>query len=178
MRRLVALLRGINVGGSNRLPMADLRATMHELGFANVATHIQSGNIVFDHPDDVDERTVADRIAAALVERHGLTVPVIVRTGSELAGVTVRHPDAGGPIESTLLHVVFLDAAPEPDMLDSIDAARFAPDRFTVDGREVFVTYPNGSARSKLTIEVFERAFGCRATARNLNTVAKLADII
>ena len=178
MTRLVALLRGINVGGSNRLAMADLRATMHELGFADVATHIQSGNIVFDHADDVDERTVADRIAKALVERHRLSVPVIVRTGSELAGVVGRHPDAGGPIGSTLLHVVFLDTAPDPDTVDSIDATRFAPDRFTVDGREVFVTYPNGSARSKLTIEVFERAFGRRATARNLNTVAKLTELI
>lgn len=174
--RWIALLRGINVGGGNRLPMADLRVTMAELGFERVTTYIQSGNIVFD-ADDADEQRLAERLAAAIADRHGTSVPVVLRTAAEIGRVAERHPAIGGGLDPKLLHVHFLDAAPSARSVASLDPRAHAPDGWVVDGREVYVHYPNGSGRSKLTIDVFERAFGVTATARNLNTVRKLVEL-
>jgi uncharacterized protein (DUF1697 family) len=174
MTTSVALLRGVNVGGGNRLPMADLRATVDRLGYSDVSTVLQSGNIVFRSGDD--EATIVRRLGAAVADRHGLAVPVVVRTGAEMSAVLERHPDRHGAIEATLLHVAFLDRPPPPDALGEVATDRWGRDRWTVDGRELFLTYPNGSGRSPMTIDVFERAWGVTATARNLNTVAKLAD--
>jgi uncharacterized protein (DUF1697 family) len=172
--RWIALLRGINVGGGNRLPMADLRVTMIELGFERVTTYIQSGNIVFDAAD-ADEQRLAERLAAAIAERHGMSVPVVLRTAAEIGRIAVRHPEIGGGLDPKFLHVHFLDATPQS--VASLDPSAHAPDGWVVDGREVYVHYPNGSRRSRLTIDVFERAFGVTATARNLNTVRKLVEL-
>jgi uncharacterized protein (DUF1697 family) len=170
------LLRGVNVGGGNKLPMADLRASLADAGFHEIATYVQSGNVALRTDDETKETEVRDRAAAVLLERHGLDVPVVARRGDELAHLADGHPSAGGQIPDTYLHVVFLDRAPSDDV-DTIDPARFAPDTFELAGREVFITYPNGSGRSKLGIEVFERAWDVTATARNLNTVRKLHEL-
>ena len=177
--RWVALLRGINVGGANRLPMADLRETMQVLGFENVATYIQSGNAVFDAPesDTSGEMALAARLHEAIAERHGVDVPVVLRSSDELLRIVTVHPAAESGIDPKLLHVLFLDREPS-DTGKTIDPQRYEPDHWTITGREVYVTYPNGSARSKLTIDVFERALGVAATARNLNTVRKLAAML
>ena len=176
----VALLRGINVGGANRLPMADLRATMQVLGLKNVATYIQSGNVVFDTPgsDTSGEETLARRMREAIAERHGVDVPVVLRSADELLHSVTAHPAAESGIDPKLLHVLFLDREPSADTSVPIDPHQFEPDHWTITGREIYVTYPNDSARSKLTIDVFERALGVAATARNLNTVRKLAAML
>ncbi len=170
--RWVVLLRGINVGGANRLAMAELRATLAAEGMTELQTYVQSGNVVFAHPcNDADE--IAALVAAAIERRHRLTVPVVVRTGAEMGRIAAMHPDHG-VIEAKYLHVVFFDRTPD-ESTPPLDADRFAPDRFRIDGREAYVTYPSGSGRSKLTIGVFERAFGVTATARNMNSVRQLA---
>lgn len=173
MTRWVALLRGVNVGGGNRLPMADLRSSVTALGYHHVTSYIQSGNLVFDSDDG--EETVVARLGSVLAERHGLTVPVIVRSGDALAAALDRHPFVSTRIESKFLHVAFLDR--RPTSTHRPDADRWAPDRWALDGRELFLAYPDGSGRSKMTIEQFERPWGVTATARNLNTVAKLAEL-
>jgi len=173
------LLRGINVGGKNVLAMADLRAAMAELGFDNVVTYIQSGNVVFDAEGTSprDEPALADRIAAAIAERDGLSVRVVLRTVAELARAAAGHPDVDSGIDSKLLHVVFLDAAPSAAAVAALDPRPYEPDGWAVVGRDVYVRYPDGSGRSKLTLDVFERALGVTATARNLNTVRKLVEL-
>ena len=173
--RWVALLRGINVGGANRLPMADLRATLAAAGMTHVVTYVQSGNVVFDHPTD-DATEVADIVSGAIAARHGLTVPTVVRTGDELVRIAGSHPE-DGVLDATYLHVVFFDRTAAGGASSSIDAGRFVPDRFVVDRNEAYVTYPNGAGRSKLTLDVFERALGVTATARNMNSVRKIAEL-
>lgn len=170
----VALLRGVNVGGGNRLPMADFRDSVEALGYADVTTYIQSGNVVFR--TDESETEIVERLRGVLSDRHGLAVPVVVRSGDELAGVVARHPFAGDRLDPKLLHVAFLDRAPDP--ADGPDEDRWSPDRWALVGRELYLAYPGGSARSKMTIEQFERSWGVTATARNLNTVAKLAEMV
>lgn len=178
MARWVGLLRGVNVGGGNRLPMSELRASVTAAGFTDVLTYIQSGNLVVDDDRDDDEPAIVQRLRDVLVGRHGLSVPVVVRPADEIARIGTAHP-AAGTIDPKLLHVLFLDRAPD-EVADAggpaaLDPTPFAPDTWSVAGREVYVTYPNGSGRSKLTIDVFERAWSVTATARNLNTVRELA---
>jgi len=100
-----------------------------------------------------------------------------VRPASELVGLAETHPDVDSDIDPKFLHIVFFDRAPSSATVGAIDRDRFTPDRFVVVDRHAFVTYPNGSARSKLTIDVFERACAVTGTARNLNSVRKVADL-
>ena len=175
--RWVALLRGINVGGSNRLAMADLRVMFKVLGLLNPTTYIQSGNVVFDAADDLDELTLGEMIASGLADQHRLRVSVVLRTATAIGRIAAAHPDADSGLEPKLLHIMFLDRAPSGAVLGELDPARYEPDGWTIDDREVYVRYPTGPAHSKLTIDVFERALDVTATARNLNTVRKLAEL-
>jgi uncharacterized protein (DUF1697 family) len=176
----IALLRGINVGGRNRLAMADLRATVEAIGGSDAATVVQSGNIVFDDSDSAssgrDEAAWAEALHTAIAERHGLDVGVVVRIPGELAAALDHHPDADR-IDPKFAHVAFLDREPPPDAVDAIARDAFAPDRWALVGRDLFLTYPNGSGRSRMTIDRFEQPWGVVATARNLRTVAKLVDL-
>lgn len=175
MTRWVALVRGVNVGGSNRLPMADLRATFEALGYAAVATYIQSGNVVFDASDDRTEGELVGTISAGIDDRHGLSVPVVVRSADDVERVATSHPMADIDLDPRFLHVAFLDREPDPAAIASVPSDRFDPDRWVCIGRELYLAFPNGSARSKMTIDRFEQPWNVTATARNLNTVRRLA---
>ena len=177
MTTWVALLRGINVGGANKVAMKDLRASVSSLGYADVVTYIQSGNVVFDTGDDATESAVNEAIRSLLVETHGLEVPVVVRTATEFEGAADRHPDADGGIDPKLLHVAFLDRTPAAAAVADLDPQEWDPDRWSLVGRELYLTYPDGSARSKMTIDRFERPWGVTATARNLNSVRKIVEL-
>ncbi len=175
----VALLRGINVGGRNKVPMAELREQLDSIGLADVRTHIQSGNVVFrvgpDHAGTGDETGLATAIADAVGDRFDIRVPVVVRPFDEIAAVAESHPDDGSDVPPNWLLVFVLDGLAVPD--EAPDPGRFEPDRWSLGEREVYATYPDGSARSKLTIDVFEKAFGVTATARNLNTLRKIVEL-
>jgi uncharacterized protein (DUF1697 family) len=170
--RWIALLRGVNVGGGNKIAMPALRASCEAHGFDGVATYIQSGNLVFESTGD--EATVTSALREILREQHALKVPVVVRSAREMARVPDRHPGLAAQIDPKYLHVHFLDRKVDRADVAKVDPAPFDPDTFLIDGRHIYVTYPNGSGRSKLTIEVFERALGVTSTARNLNTVRAL----
>lgn len=175
MRR-VALIRGVNVGGANRLAMAELRRTVESIGATDVATYIQSGNIVLS--DDRTEIDLVDALRVALREQHRLDAAVVVRSADEIVRIAERDPGADEGIDPKFVYVIFLDRAPAQDAITTVDPDAFLPDRWTIDGRELHVVYPDGSARSKLTIDRFERAWGVTATARNMNTVRKLAAMV
>ena len=159
--------------------MSDLRDTAASLGWGDVRTYIQSGNVVFD-PGPVESSTAAEgrlarQLSSALSNRQHIDVPVIVRSSAAMSRIAQAHPDAGSDIPPKYLHVHLLDR--EPTSCDGVEHGAFAPDAWVLDGREVYVTYPNGSGRSKLTIHVFERAWGVAATGRNLTTIRRLADL-
>ncbi len=173
MTAWIALLRGVNVGGANKVAMKDLCASVESLGYEEVVTYIQSGNLIFES-DDAEDRVVA-RLREVIENRHGLSVPVVARTLSEMKAALAGHPDAGGDLDGKLLHVAFLDRIPQD--AGGVEAGAWLPDRWSRTGRELFLTYPGGSARSKMTIDRFEKPWGVTATARNLNTVAKLVEL-
>ncbi|MGH3734995.1 MAG: DUF1697 domain-containing protein [Micromonosporaceae bacterium] len=168
----VSLLRGINLGARNKVPMAELRELYAELGHTQVRTYIQSGNVVSHH--DSDDPARLEREAAAVIERrYGFAVPVIVRTPDELRQVLDADPYPEVP-DHRQVAVIFLSAVPEPAKLATIDPAGFPPESFTARGRELYVHYPNGQQRSKLSHALFEKRLGVTATARNRRTVEQL----
>lgn len=171
--RHVVLLRGVNVGGRNLLPMSDLRVALSSAGMREVRTYIQSGNVVLESGDPSDGVIdVAHAVISVVRTSFGLQVPVIVRTLDDVERIATAHPDVHGDVPSNWLHVFLLDRPADP--ADGPDPDRFTPDRWVVDGAEIYATYPTGSGRSKLTVDVIERSFGVVATARNLTTLAKI----
>jgi uncharacterized protein (DUF1697 family) len=174
--RTIALLRGINVGGSKKVPMAQLRALMDRLGFDDVATYVQSGNVVFSGPRR-SARKIADEIEAGIVDEFGFEVLITIRTREELAAVVAANPLGASVAEGKLHHVLFLSAAPAPEVLADLDAAAHAPETFELIGRELFVSTPNGVAESRLFRALTEKRLGVRATARNWRTVEKLLEL-
>jgi uncharacterized protein (DUF1697 family) len=171
-RTWVALLRGINVGGKNKLPMAALAALFAEAGAGEVRTYIQSGNVVYRAAaGEAIAATVGERIAA----RHRLTVPIVVRAGAELAEVARNHPFAARAVDDKALHVLFLAARPPAQKIAALDPQRSPDDEFAVVGREIYLWLPNGMARTRLTNDYFDRALATTSTARNWRTVRTLA---
>lgn len=175
MTTRVVLLRGINVSGHKKVPMADLRGIASSLGLLEPETYVQSGNLIIG--TELDENDLADRIRAAIADRFGFDVAVISRSGDEFADIAGSHPYENLGLDDRLLHVAFLDRAPDGDMGALIDAAEYEPDRFETDGREVYLAYPNGSGRSKLNHTLLERVLGVTVTTRNWRTVTKLAEM-
>jgi uncharacterized protein (DUF1697 family) len=172
----VALLRGINVGGRHRVPMAELRALFETQGLERVSTYIQSGNVLFASAER--EAALLPALSAALEGRFGFVIPLVLREAAELERTAAAgHPLADAQLDERMLHVAFLGAAPAPEAVAAFDAAAFLPDELAVAGREVHIAYAQGSARSKLNVDAIERAFGGPATARNWRTVSKLAEL-
>ena len=175
MKPYVALLRAINLGSRNKVSMSDLRALFAALGFEDVSTYVQSGNVVFKASGNADDLTAAieDRVRSDL----GLGVRVLVRTGAQLAKVVDGNPFAARDADPAGLHVTFLAEKPSAAAVRGLDPARSDPDEFRVAGREVYLLCPNGYGRSKLTNAYFEKQLGVAATTRNWRTVTKLAEL-
>ena len=172
----VALLRGINVGGKNKLPMKDLVAIFERVGCGRVRSYIQSGNVVFEADAELAVGLAA-RIEAEIGRRFGLHVPVMLRTARELRAVASKNPllDAGASVES--LHVMFLVDDPGRSRVSALDPERSPPDRFAVRGREIYLSCPNGVGRSKLTNAWFDAKLGTTSTGRNWKTVLTLIEM-
>jgi uncharacterized protein (DUF1697 family) len=171
---VIALLRGVNVGGHNKLPMAQLREIAADAGFAEVRTYIQSGNLVASTV--LDARAAGELLAEAIRMSTGLAVPVIVRTARQWSDVIAANPfpDAADP--GRHVHVVFLPA-PATDSVHAFDSAAFAPEELVVVGGEVYLHLPDGMGRSKLAIAVNRLPEVAAGTARNWNTVLQLASL-
>ena len=175
MATWIVLLRGVNVGGANRLAMADLRALMGSLGHTSVSTYIQSGNIVLTSARS-NRASLAAEICAGIERAHRLSVSAVLRTPEELREALATNPFTTEP-EGTKVLITFLSDVPATDDVAKLERDRFVPDRFELLGSEIFMHYPNGAGRSKMTLDYFEKRLGLRGTARNLNTVSKLIEL-
>jgi len=168
----VALLRGINVGGKNSLPMKELAGMFARAGCREVRTYIQSGNVVFG-ADDVEG--LAERIAAEIEQRFGMRVPVILRSGAEMRKALRSNPFAKAGVEESMLHVYFLADKPAAAAVKALDYERSPGDSFVVAGREIYLHLPDGVARTKLTNVYFDKQLATVSTLRNWRTVVTLA---
>jgi uncharacterized protein (DUF1697 family) len=185
----VALLRGINVGGRNKVPMAALREVVTSLGHTGVTTYIQSGNALFTTAD-TDTAKMAAALESAIADRFGIWASVVVLTRDELAQVLSGNPYPDEP-NPKLVHVVFLNAEPAQDLLDRIAAAQGASaakgsrDTVTAIGRALYLHTPDGYGTSELAQALFriigapgrQEKQGLTATARNWATASKLLSL-
>jgi uncharacterized protein (DUF1697 family) len=170
----IAMLRGINVSGRNKLPMADLRALVTDIGGTHVQTYIQSGNVVFTSRKSASVMSKA--LESGIEHALGNRVPVLVRTKEELGALVQKNPYRRGG-DPKALHVTFMDAAPDADAVVSLAERGADGDEFQVVGREVFLHCPNGYGNTKLTNALFEKKFGSSATTRNWKTVMTLLEM-
>lgn len=173
----LALLRGINLGGKNKLPMTDLSALFVEAGCDNLRTYIQSGNVIFTAPTDVVER-LPDLVTGRIAERYGYRTPVMVRTAAQLADIVANNPFLEEGAAENTLHVMFLAEPPSARRIDDLDPARSPPDAFIVRGQEIYLRLANGVARSKLTNSYFDAKLATTSTGRNWRTVTTLLAMI
>ncbi len=175
--RFVALLRGVNVGGKNKLPMKDLVAMFVEAGCGGVRNYIQSGNVIFRAEPHLADRIPA-LIASQIEKSFGFRTPVLLRTVEQLEDVVGNNPFLPMGASEEALHVMFLDDLPAPDRVADLDPDRSPPDSFIVRGREVYLQLPDGVARSKLTNSYFDSKLKTTSTARNWRTVKKLLEMM
>ncbi|QCU79201.1 DUF1697 domain-containing protein [Citricoccus sp. SGAir0253] len=180
----VLLLRGINVGGHARVPMAHLREIAAAAGALEAGTHLNSGNVLFrvdgapGDAADAEARRVAAAVESALEDELGLAVPVIPVSRAELDTALALHaqlPFAGG--EDKLTHLAVLAEPADPEDGDALEALDAGDDRCAVAGRFVWMRFARASHTSRLTLDRIERILGTPATARNLLTVRHLAGV-
>jgi uncharacterized protein (DUF1697 family) len=169
---VIALLRGINVGGKHILPMKELAALFTACGCTDVETYIQSGNVLFRTKRKPEKLAAA--IERAIAERYGFEVPVVTRTATELHGVARKNPFLAAGADPATLGVAFLAKLPGAARVAALDPKRSPPDEFAVRGRDVYLRLPNGFAKTKLTNAYLDTTLGTVSTARNWRTLLAL----
>jgi uncharacterized protein (DUF1697 family) len=182
----VALLRGINLAGRNKVAMADLRAVVGELGHTDVSTYIQSGNVLFSAPPDAETAAMAQAMTVAIAAKLGVTAPVIVLTRDELARIIADNPFPGEQ-DPKRVHAVVLSEPPWPELTGKLDAAiaqsaaKGARDEVAAIGRTLYLHTPDGYGNSDLAAAllriVSSPLAAATGTARNWATVTKLLSL-
>jgi len=172
----LVLLRGINIGGQHKLPMAVLVDLLRDLGCDNVRTYIQSGNAVFTAAPAAARR-IPRELAGRLEACLGFEVPVILRSADELNKIITDNP-FGKSTDTAALHVAFLADQPDRARAARLDPKRSPGDIFELRGREIYLHLPNGVARTKLTSSYFDSVLATTCTVRNWRTVQKLRDLL
>ena len=173
MARYVALLRGVNVGGNNKLPMKTLAGLFAEAGCEDVKTFIQSGNVVFTAEPKV-AAGIGVVVSAEIARTVGLKIPVILRSAKELARVVASNPYLPHGVDEGELAVSFLAGKPDAAGVKSLEPDRSPPDEFIVRGQEVYLRFPQGMGKSKLTSAWFDSRLKTVGTVRNWRTTVKL----
>ncbi|MEU0783609.1 DUF1697 domain-containing protein [Streptomyces sp. NPDC006173] len=176
--KYAALLRGINVGGAKKVPMAELRTLMEGLGHGDVRTYLQSGNAAFSSAHG-DEESLAAELSTAIEQRFGFGVGVLVRDHRYLKAVREACPFPAAELEAKQLHVTYFSDPVDAERFASVEPAAFLPEEFRLGDRALYLYAPDGLGRSKLG-EVLARPRmlkGVLATTRNWNTVVKLEEL-
>ncbi len=176
MAAYVALLRGINVGGNNLLPMKQLVELCKRAGAAEVQTYIQSGNLAFQATAAVAKQ-LPQKLGAAIERAFGFRPPLTVRSGAELEAITTHNPYLAAGVAADLVHVGFLTTRPTAAAIASLEPNRSPGDAFAVVGREIYFHLPRGVGKTKLTNAYFDKALATTCTLRNWRTVLALRDL-
>ncbi len=178
MTAFVSLFRGINVGGHQAIRMDELKDLYESLGFKDVATYIQSGNVIFTN-DDADVARLRRHIEDGFAKKFGFHVEVIVRTSAELREIIDKNPfQSQQSKESKWVVVMFLAAHPDDTAQEDLLKTYVGPEEIFIIGKEMYIYYPNGIGRSKLSHSLIEKKLKTVGTARNWNTVLQLQKMI
>ena len=174
MQKYISILRGINVGGAKKVLMADLKALYESLGFTNVRTYIQSGNVAFATDSTADLTAL---IQTAIATKYCFDVPIIVLTNTELTAIVQNNSFIVLTEDTTKLHVTFLGATPTETALMKLQKLSFAPDAFQITDRAVYLHCPIDYGHTKLSNSFFEKQLKVTATTRNWKTVLALVKL-
>ncbi|WP_372345447.1 DUF1697 domain-containing protein [Streptomyces sp. KL116D] len=176
--RYAALLRGINVGGNKKVPMARLRPVVERLGCTDVRTYLQSGNVTFA-ADSGDETSWARDIEAAVAAEFGFAVDVVVRDHAYLRAVMEACPFPAAELQGKQLHVTYFSEPVTEERFAAVDPAAYAPEDYRLGDRVLYLYAPDGLGTSKLGAQLSRPALskGLIATSRNWNTVVKLVEL-
>lgn len=171
---VIAMLKALNVGGNNLIKMNVLAALFESCGARNVKTYVNSGNVVFD-ATAAALKTLPRKVVTALQEKHDIASSVVLRTREELQVALAATPFETK--DTKLLMYGFFEGTPDAKGVKALDPNRSPPDRFEVKGRTLYLHYPAGLGRSKLTTAFFEKGAGTAVTMRNWNTVNALIEL-
>jgi len=174
MHTYISILRGINVSGQKKIIMTDLVKLYEDLGFTDVKTYIQSGNVVFNSTKKVSNSLLVKQIETKIKEIYGFQVPVIIRTVEELSKIIASNPFKNETSEN--LYVTFLSNLPNSNHLDNLIELNYLPDEFIVIEKEIYLNV-SSYGTTKLSNSFFENKLKVTATTRNWNTVNKLLAI-
>ncbi len=177
MPRFAAFLRGINVGGKNKLPMKDLALMFERAGASDVRRYVQSGNVVFDAPEKI-AAALPGRISSAVKAKFGHAPVVIVRGRDEFDAAIEANPFVERKADPARLHVMFLADEPTAERVASLDPGRSPGDEFAFAGREIYLYLPAGVAESKLTNAYFDAKLKTVSTSRNWRTVIAVSEMM
>ena len=173
----IALLRAINVGGRSKLAMSDLRKVFDEMGLADIRTILQTGNVIFRSEKLSDDKLSA-RVQQQLVSELGLQTDVVVRSAEEWAKIVAANPFPDiAKDKPNLLVLMLLKSRPNAEAVESLRSVIKGPEIIEMNGAQLYISYPDGIGRSKLTNTLIESKLGARGTGRNWNTVLKIADV-
>ena len=171
--RYLVLLRGINVGTRNRIPMAELRSKLADEGYSDVATVLQSGNVIVSTESDCPD-VVADAMQRLLSDEFDVNVACVVRTANQVWSVFERNPLQQVVSDPSRYLVNFLSEEPDPDVVGALLEEDHSPEAIAIDGTEAYVWTPDGVKAMTLSYAYLQKRFGVVATARNWNTLAKI----
>lgn len=177
MSTFIALLRGINVSGKNKIPMADLRSHIVSAGFEDVRTYVQSGNLLVSCKGGSVAR-VRDEVHQVIESEFGFHIPVMVRTPKQWRSVVAGNPYLAEGIDTKRLYVAFLDRKSKPTDAAKLDTIKLGPDGYSLAGSEIYLDLPSGAGRTKLTNAAIEKKLGVVATTRNWRTVGQIDSML
>jgi uncharacterized protein (DUF1697 family) len=178
MKTYISILRGINVSGQKKILMADLKEVYESLGFTNVVTYIQSGNVLFNSDNKYSENELKVQIKKAIEEKYDFQVPIIVFSIEFLKNIVSNNPFLKErEIDIEKLHVTYLVEIPSKEKLELIKNVDFSPDRFSIIDSAVYVYCPGGYGKTKLSNTFFETKLKVKATTRNWKTTLKLIEV-
>ena len=172
--KYIILLRGVNVGGNNKLPMTDLRTALTNRGLEKVSTYIASGNVFAD--SELGSMKLAALVRSVISDSFRLEIPVLVRTRDSLVSIAERNP-FDQVTDFAKLAITFLDSEPSPLEVTALRTANPEPEQFVIDGTTMYAYYPNSFGQTKLTSAMIDRKLKTISTTRNLNTLLKLIEL-
>jgi uncharacterized protein (DUF1697 family) len=190
MQKYISILRGINVGGKRKILMKDLKEIYQNLGFLNVETYIQSGNVIFNsefdsefESDKLNKIKISTKIEKAIFEKYNFEVPVIIRTKEELLNIQSSNPFIKNESEKqeliNTLHLTFLESIPiAENIAKTKEIESTGLDKFEITGNNVFIFCEGSYHTSKLTNNFFEKKLKTKATTRNWKTIEKLTELV
>jgi uncharacterized protein (DUF1697 family) len=178
MQTLISLLRGINMTGHNSVKMKDLSELYKDLGFVDVETYIQSGNVIFSCPESRSSYDISTMLETTIHEKFGYNVPVMIRTMAEMKNLMSDNPFLDeGNFDASKMAVIFLHEEPTDTQIQKVSGVNYPPDKFKIAGTEINIYCPNGFGRTKLYTNFFEQKMGVVGTARNWKTITAITNL-